>query len=136
MQRWERDATEAVIELAETAPAGADRSHQLVGTVFERIFGQGAALRAQLAVLAAATDPVVAPVLRRVIERRVGYLVTAPAVDGKANDAVRRVLAAALGLRRGQLAIVTGQRGRDKIMLVVDPPAGLAARIDALTGEM
>lgn len=61
--------------------------------------------------------------------------VTAPAVDGKANEAVRRVLAAALGVRRAQLAIVAGERGRDKVVCVTDAPDGLAARIATLTGE-
>lgn len=61
--------------------------------------------------------------------------VTAPAVDGKANEAVRRVLATALGVRRAQLEIVTGERGRDKVVCVTDAPDGLAARIATLTGE-
>jgi uncharacterized protein len=42
--------------------------------------------------------------------------VSAPAVAGKANEAVRRALAAAFGVRRQQVTIVTGDRGRDKIV--------------------
>ncbi|HEX2131309.1 MAG TPA: DUF167 domain-containing protein [Actinophytocola sp.] len=44
--------------------------------------------------------------------------VPAPAVDGKANEAVRRALAAAFGVRRRDVTIVTGARGRDKIVEV------------------
>lgn len=42
--------------------------------------------------------------------------VSAPAVEGKANDAVRRALATAFGVRRRDVTIVTGERGRDKIV--------------------
>lgn len=59
--------------------------------------------------------------------------VTAPPVDGKANDAVRKALAAALGVPRGQVTIVTGASGRDKLVAVDSPPAGTAARIVELT---
>lgn len=46
--------------------------------------------------------------------------VTARAVEGKANEAVRAALAAEFGVRRADVAIVTGERGRDKIV-VIDP---------------
>ena len=42
--------------------------------------------------------------------------VAAPAVDGKANEAVRRVLATALKVRRKDLTVRTGERGRDKVI--------------------
>jgi uncharacterized protein YggU (UPF0235/DUF167 family) len=60
--------------------------------------------------------------------------VTAPAVDGRANDAVCRALADALGVPRATVAIATGAHARDKVVCVDSPPAGLAARIDELTG--
>ena len=60
--------------------------------------------------------------------------VAAPAVDGKANEAVCRVLAAALGVRRRDVSVVTGARGRDKIVLVQPAPPELAGRVDALIG--
>jgi uncharacterized protein YggU (UPF0235/DUF167 family) len=44
--------------------------------------------------------------------------VMAPPVDGRANDAVRRVLAEALGLRPSRLTIVRGARARDKVVAV------------------
>jgi uncharacterized protein (TIGR00251 family) len=57
--------------------------------------------------------------------------VAAPAVEGKANEAVRRALASAFGVRRQDVTIVTGERGRDKIVEV----AGAAAtRLAELLG--
>ncbi|HEY4023934.1 MAG TPA: DUF167 domain-containing protein [Pseudonocardiaceae bacterium] len=44
--------------------------------------------------------------------------VTAPAVDGKANVALRKALADALGVRRADIDIAVGARGRDKIITV------------------
>jgi hypothetical protein len=61
--------------------------------------------------------------------------VTAPAVDGKANEAVRRVLADALSIHRRQITIVTGARSRDKLVAVADPPADLEITLRRLSGE-
>jgi len=58
--------------------------------------------------------------------------VAAPAVDGKANVAVLAALAAAFGVRARQLAIVTGERGRDKVVELADPPPGARDRLHAL----
>jgi len=44
--------------------------------------------------------------------------VTAPAVEGKANEAVRRALAKAFGVRRQDVEIVTGERARDKLVAI------------------
>jgi len=59
-------------------------------------------------------------------------VVTAPAVDGKANAAVLAALAAAFGVRPRQLAIVTGERGRDKLVELRDPPAGVEQELRRL----
>ena len=48
--------------------------------------------------------------------------VTAPAIEGKANDAVRKALAKSFGVRKQDVTIVTGERGRDKIVEVPDAP--------------
>lgn len=48
--------------------------------------------------------------------------VTAPAIEGKANDAVRKALAKAFSVRKQDVTIVTGERGRDKIIEVPDDP--------------
>jgi uncharacterized protein len=58
--------------------------------------------------------------------------VAAPAVDGKANDAVCRVLAKELGIRRQQVGIIAGERSRDKVVAVADPPEGLLTLVDTL----
>ena len=44
--------------------------------------------------------------------------VTAPPVNGKANDAVCRLLAKRLGVAGGRVAVVRGASGRDKIVEV------------------
>ena len=49
--------------------------------------------------------------------------VTAPPVDGAANEAVRRLLARALGVAPSAVRVVHGARGRDKVV-----------RVDGLTG--
>jgi hypothetical protein len=58
--------------------------------------------------------------------------VTAPAVDGRATEAVRRALAAALDVRTAQVALRTGAASRDKLFTVADPPPDLADRVTAL----
>jgi len=44
--------------------------------------------------------------------------VTAPPVGGRANEALLRLLAEALGVPRTSLSIVRGQRGREKVVVV------------------
>jgi uncharacterized protein (TIGR00251 family) len=51
--------------------------------------------------------------------------VTAPAIEGKANEAVRKALAKAFAVRRQDVTIVTGERGRDKIIELPDAPERL-----------
>jgi uncharacterized protein (TIGR00251 family) len=59
--------------------------------------------------------------------------VTAPAQDGRANEALVEVLAAALGLKRSQVELLSGAAGRDKRFLVRGvPKAGLEAKLAAL----
>ncbi len=48
--------------------------------------------------------------------------VAAPAVEGKANDAVRKALAKAFGVRRQDVVIVAGERGRNKVVELPDAP--------------
>lgn len=50
--------------------------------------------------------------------------VSAPAVDGRANEAVRKALADAFGVRRAQVTIVRGERSRDKLIELDPPPTG------------
>ncbi len=46
--------------------------------------------------------------------------VTAPPVEGAANEACIALLAKKLGLRKNQMAISAGARGRKKTILVTD----------------
>jgi uncharacterized protein len=42
--------------------------------------------------------------------------VTAPAMEGRANEAVRRLVAKRLGVSRSSVRIVRGHRSRDKVV--------------------
>jgi hypothetical protein len=55
----------------------------------------------------------------------------APPVEGKANEALGRFLAKALGVPRGSVALVSGEKGRNKIVRIdgVSREAALAALI-------
>lgn len=59
--------------------------------------------------------------------------VSAPANDGKANDAVRKTLAEALGVRARELVIVRGRRSRDKVIELSASAAGAADAAERLT---
>lgn len=58
--------------------------------------------------------------------------VAAPAVEGKANEAVRRAVAKAFGVRRAAVTIVAGERSRDKIVELSPSPAGAERRLAEL----
>lgn len=58
--------------------------------------------------------------------------VTAPPVDGRATEAVRRALADALDVPASSLSLRRGATGRDKLFTVAEPPADLVARVEAL----
>jgi uncharacterized protein len=58
--------------------------------------------------------------------------VGAPAVDGKATEAVRRALAEALGVRPGRVTLRLGATGRDKVFTVQSDGAEVARRLAAL----
>ncbi|MEU4803287.1 DUF167 domain-containing protein [Actinosynnema sp. NPDC023587] len=60
--------------------------------------------------------------------------VAAPAVEGKANDAVRRALAEAFGVRRQDVRIVRGERGRDKLVELDPAPVDARERLERLLG--
>jgi hypothetical protein len=59
--------------------------------------------------------------------------VTAPPVDEAANRELLRVLAAALGLRQGDISVDRGAHGRDKWLRIAGlGPDALRARVEAL----
>ena len=57
--------------------------------------------------------------------------VAAPAVDGKANEAVRRAVADAFGVRVRDVTVVSGERSRDKVLEI---DGADAARLTTLLG--
>jgi uncharacterized protein len=63
--------------------------------------------------------------------------VTAPPLDGRANDAVCRLLADVLGVRRSRVTIVRGERARDKTVAIegIDRAAADAAVRSAIHGS-
>ena len=61
--------------------------------------------------------------------------VGAPAVDGKATEAVRRALADALGLRPGAVALRLGATSRDKVFTVIGDEAEIATRLASLRDD-
>ena len=66
---------------------------------------------------------------------RLVVAVQAPAVDGKANQAVIKELAKALGLRVRNFTIVYGELGRDKRLLVEGDEETLQGKLEELMGE-
>jgi uncharacterized protein (TIGR00251 family) len=58
--------------------------------------------------------------------------ITAPPVEGKANEALVSFLAKVLAVRKSRIEIVAGEKGLDKIVSVLDMTSGEAeARIRA-----
>ncbi|MFT7838237.1 TetR/AcrR family transcriptional regulator [Saccharothrix sp. BKS2] len=101
VERWEREHTEAVIELVESVEGPEARLRLLFGTVLEAVDHSSV----ELAMLAAKDHPVVAPVLARVTARRIDYLGAVFRDLGFAGDAARHraVLAYSVYLGQAQL---------------------------------
>jgi AcrR family transcriptional regulator len=101
LERWEREHTEAVIELVESVSEPEAKLRLLFAKVLENV-GHSAV---ELAVLAAKDDPVVAPVVARVTERRIGYLRELFGLLGFDAEVARRraVLAYSIYLGQAQL---------------------------------
>jgi uncharacterized protein (TIGR00251 family) len=54
--------------------------------------------------------------------------ITAPPVDGKANQHLIKYLAKTFGVSKGQVTLLKGQSGRDKLLAITAPsrfPAGI-----------
>ena len=49
---------------------------------------------------------------------RLRIRLAAPAVDGKANDELTRFVAAVFGVRRSAVTIVSGERAREKTVVI------------------
>jgi uncharacterized protein (TIGR00251 family) len=62
--------------------------------------------------------------------------VTAPPEDGRANKALTEALRAALGLKRSQVELLSGDKSRDKKFLVRGVTgAELRAKLESLLGK-
>jgi uncharacterized protein YggU (UPF0235/DUF167 family) len=61
--------------------------------------------------------------------------VQAPAVDGKANQAVIKELANAFDLRARDFTIVFGELGRDRRLLVEGDEKSLHVKVEQLLGQ-
>lgn len=105
LERWEREHTEAVIDLAESAAGPLEKLRLLFSTVLADV----AHSAVELAMLAAKDDPVVAPVLGRVTERRIAYMEELFGGLGFAPEVARRraVLAYSIYLGQAQLLSAT-----------------------------
>ncbi len=58
--------------------------------------------------------------------------VSAPPLEGRANDAVVQLIARGAGVARGAVSVVAGARGRDKLVRVEGvTPDALRARLGA-----
>jgi len=66
---------------------------------------------------------------------RLVVAVQAPAVDGKANEAVLKELAKAFDVRQRDFSIVFGELGRDKRIVVAGDEAQLQKRYEELVGD-
>ncbi|GIF42514.1 TetR family transcriptional regulator [Actinoplanes xinjiangensis] len=108
LQRWETDHTDAVITMVEAEPDPQARLRTLIGAVIESTAIPGADA-IELAMLATADHPHVAPVLARVTQRRLAY--TAQLFEGLGLDpdeaADRALIAVSTYLGHAQLAHAT-----------------------------
>ena len=57
---------------------------------------------------------------------RIVIRVTAPALEGRANEALRKLVAKRVGVARSRVRIVRGQRSRDKLVRVSGLDADVA----------
>ncbi len=65
---------------------------------------------------------------------RLVVAVQAPAVDGKANEAVLKVVAKAFDVRPRDISIVHGELARDKRLVITGEEAVLQAQLNELMG--
>ena len=105
--RWERDHTDAVIGHVDAEPDPLARLRLLIGLILDSTAPQGDG-SIELAMLATADHPHVAPVLARVTERRVAYTAGLFAALGWPAEQARRrgLLAVTAYLGYAQLAHV------------------------------
>ena len=67
-----------------------------------------------------------------IVGEALAVAVSAPAVEGKANEAVIAAIAEAFGVRKRDVTVLHGHTGRDKVIEITGEPAVLAARLAEL----
>ena len=55
--------------------------------------------------------------------------VTAPPIEGRANEALRKLIAKRLGVAKGRVTIARGQRARDKVVWIDGVEEGEARKV-------
>lgn len=65
-------------------------------------------------------------------KRHLAVRVSAPPRDGEANDAVRRLIARVAGVSRSAVSIISGERGREKVLKIEGNPDMLRAWLEAI----
>lgn len=58
--------------------------------------------------------------------------VSSPPRDGEANEAVQRLIAKAAGVSRGSVSILSGERGRAKVLKINGDPERLKAWLEKI----
>ena len=101
LARWEVDHTDGVIALMADEPDPAERLRRLLRLVV----GVSRHDRIEMALLASADDPVVAPVLARVTERRIDYVASLYRELGLSPAAARRRAVVALSMYLGHVQL-------------------------------
>ena len=101
LARWESDHTDAVIAVAEAGQGARAKLRAL----FDAVIVHGAGSAIERAVLGAAGDPLVAPVVRRVYQRRLGYLTRLYRGMGFGPAAARRRALAAYSVYLGLIQL-------------------------------
>ena len=121
LELWEAERTEAIIALVDAEPDPVARLRRLLGSVLDRV----TEARVEITLLSAAGDPVVAPVLRRVTDRRLGYLAALFAELGFAPEQARRRAVLAYSTYLGQV-----QLAQSRVDLFPEGRAGRRAQLD------
>jgi AcrR family transcriptional regulator len=122
LERWEREHTEAVIDLVEAdSPAPLERLRRLFATALN----SDHPAHVELALLASADDPLVASALKRVTERRLGYLAMLFGQLGFTPAQARRRALLAHSIYLGQAQLI-----RSTPDVVPSSPAARRAHLD------
>jgi uncharacterized protein (TIGR00251 family) len=68
-------------------------------------------------------------------EDRLKVYLTAPAIEGRANEALIKILSAHFQVRKGDIRIVRGEKGRDKIVEIGVAETDTGSRSRPISGS-